>query len=298
MSATKLVDVTQQIQKFWSSLFMEELRAKTLIAGLVNKDYEGQIRAQGDTVKVSQINAIPGQNRTVGTDADSFTTNPLTTSYVDVKADRRAVAAVEVEDLVQLQSQIQIEQNGGPASPLRLKLVESIDKIMNDYIYSLVAPSTASPDHLLGSVSDFNKAALLNVRKAAAAAKWDKTKGWWMLCDPSYYNDLLSDTTMTSKDYIKEDAPTVGGQIVDKRFGFNILEDDGLAVDQALAFHPDFLHLVKQTEVRFKVSDLHSNNKFAHLISADIVYGAKLGIDGAKKHILTNAGSATGVVIA
>jgi len=45
------------------------------------------------------------------------------------------------------------------------------------------------------------------------------------------------------------------------------------------------MHLVMQTEPTFKVSDLHSNKKFAFVISVDFVFGARLGIDGDKKHI-------------
>mgnify|MGYP000881268362 CR=1 FL=1 len=44
--------------------------------------------------------------KTVGTDADSFTANKLSTSYVDLKADLRAVSAYEFDDLVEIQTRI------------------------------------------------------------------------------------------------------------------------------------------------------------------------------------------------
>jgi hypothetical protein len=299
MSQTNINTVTNQIQKFWSPLFMDELRASTLLPSLVNKQYEGEIKKGGDTVRVSQINAPVGENRTIGTDADAFSSEQLSLSYVDIKADKRAVASYELDDLSQLQSQIDAEAAGGPASKIREALVYAVNKKMNDYLYSLVAPSTSSPDHMRNSISAFDKSELLAVRLLASAAKWDKSKGWWVLADPSYYNDILSDTTLTSKDYVEGETPVVGGQVVNKRFGFNILEDNGLAVDQAVIFHPDFLHLVMQTEVQFKISDLHAQKKFGYVISADIIYGGKLGIDGSKKHILSVAsGSASAVVMA
>lgn len=299
MAKTDLSSVQNQIQKFWSPLFMDELRASQLLGSLVNKEYQGQIQKGGDTVRVSQINAPVGENRTIGTDADAFSTEALSLSYVDIKADKRAVAAYEFDDLVSLQSQIDAEMAGGPASKIREALVYAVDKQIHQYLYSLVAPSAPSPDHLIQSVTDFNKGQLLANRLLASAAKWDKTKGWWILADPSFYNDILSDTTLVSKDYVEGEAPVVGGQIVNKRYGFNILEDNSLAVDQALVFHPDFMHLVTQTTVQFKISDLHSQKKFGFVISADIIYGAKLGIGGAKKHILNTASaSATGIVMA
>lgn len=284
--------VTNQIQKFWAPMFMDELRASLLVGSLVNKDYQGEIKQGGDTVYVSQINAPKGENRTVGVDADVFGSDQLSTSRIAIAADHRAVAAFEFTDLAMLQSQI-----GQKDSDIRKALVYSVNKQINDYIYSLVAPSASSPDHLLNSVSALDAAALLVMRKLAAAAKWEKSKGWWLMVDPQYMNDLLSAQTMTSRDYTGQtDTPVIAGQIANQRFGFNILEDNGLAAGQALAFHPDFLHLVMQQSVQLKVSDLHPQNKFGFVISADVIYGAALGIDGAKKHIVsTTSASATGV---
>ena len=58
MSATTLTDVAQQIQKYWSPRFTKQLRASLLLGGLVDKSYQGEIKRQGDTVKVSQINKV------------------------------------------------------------------------------------------------------------------------------------------------------------------------------------------------------------------------------------------------
>lgn len=292
MSATTLAEVTDQVQKFWAPMFMDELRASMLIGSLVNKDYEGQIKNQGDTVRVSQLVAPTGQNRTVGVNADSFETEQLQTRYVDIKADKRAVAALEFADLVELQSQI-----GAENSKLRAGLVEAVNKQINDYLYSLVSPSTSAPDHLRNSISAFDKTELLAVRLLASQSKWGKAQNKYILADPSYYNDLLGDTTLISNDYGAEDAPVIGGQIAKQRYGFWILEDDGLAVDQAVSFHPDFMHLVTQTSVQFKISDLHSQKKFGYIISADIIYGAKLGIQGNVKHILSTASASASAVV-
>jgi len=294
MSQTNVAAVADQVQKFWSPLFMKELRASTLLPSLVNKDYEGSIQKGGDTVYVSQVNAPTGQNRIVGTDADTYSTEVLSTSRVAITANRRAVAAFEFEDLVDLQSQLSKEK-----SDIRDALVFAVGKQINDYLYSLVAPSTSAPDHLVNSVSAFDAAAVAANRLLAAQAKWEMSKGWWILADPSYYSDILAASTLVSKDYVGDETPLVGGQLVNKRLGFNILEDNGLAVDQALIFHPDFMHLVMQQSIQFKISDLHPMGKFGYAISADVIYGAGLGINGNKKHILNCASaSATSIVIA
>lgn len=290
MAVTNIGDVSDQIQQFWAPVFTKELREDLLLGGLVNKEYEGDLKNQGDTVKVSQINAPSGDLLTVGTDADSFSTEQLSTTKIDIKADKRAVAAYEFEDLVMIQSQI-----GAQDSEIRASLMHAMSKQINNYLYSLVSPSTSTPDHLLNGITDFNAAQVSAERLLAAKARWNKDKPWYMLLDPQYYSDVLNATTLTSSDFGAQDAPVISGQVAMQRFGFNILEDnsDGIltlgtsGADAALAFHPDFLHLVTQTEVQIKISDLHAQKKFGFIMSVDLVFGAKLGIDGDVKHIQT-----------
>jgi hypothetical protein len=280
MTATNLNDVQYQIQKYWSPLFTKELREKLLLGSLVNKSYQGAIARQGDTVRVSQINAPTGQLLTVGVDADSFASEAVSSSYLDIKCDKRAVASYEFMDLVELQSQISRENSEVMAS-----LRYALDKQINDYLYSLVAPSTSAPDHDVGSVTDFNASQLGAVRVLAAQAKWSMEPGWYGLLSPQYYQDQLNATTLVSSDYGAADAPTVGGMFGLKRFGFNLIEDNSRNGDYGLFLHPDFMHMVMQQEAQIKISDMHAQKKFGIVMSVDIVFGAKLGINGAVKHI-------------
>lgn len=273
MSATLLTDVSNQIQKFWAPTFAKTLRESTLLAGLVNKEYQGELKAQGDTVYVSQISDVTGELKDVGVDADSFSPEKMSTSRISIQADKRAVASVEIEDLIGLQSQL-----GGQESSIRDNLMYAIEKQVNDYLATLVSPSASAPDHQLSSVTDFNAAQIGAVRTLAAQAKWRKDKPWYLLLDPTYYQDMLNATTMVSSDYVGDQA-TPAGQIVAQRYGFSILEDNSKATDTGLAFHPDFMHLVMQQQPRFKLSDLHSQNKFGYVLSVDMVFGAALGHD-------------------
>ena len=280
MAITDLTNVQYQIATKWSPRFTKELREQLLLGSLVNKDYEGEIRMPGDTVRVSQVNAPTGELKTVGTDADTFSPEAFSTSYVDIKANKRAVAAYEFNDLVHIQSLI---DQGNPEIEASLRYAMS--KQINDYLYSLVSPSASAPDHQI-VVTDMNAAAVSGIRKLAAQAKWSMDKGWYLLVDPSYYSDILDDTTLSSSDFGAQDAPMIGGQLARQRFGFNIFEDNSRSTDYGLAFHPDFMHLVMQTEVRTKVSDQHSNHRFGYTMSVDVVFGAKLGISGDVKHIV------------
>ena len=279
MGQTNLTTVADQIQKFWSPIFRDELKESTLLPGLVNKEYQGLINQKGDTVRVSQIVRPTATRKTIGTGSDVFETSQLTTQYIDIKVDQRISVAYEFEDLAYVQSQI-----GEKDSKVKQSLFESLEIAINDYLYSLVSPSAATPDHILNGITDFNAAQLIALRKLAGAAKWPKKDGWYLLADPSYYGDLLASQTLISSEYAPGDAPVIAGQVASKRYGFNILEDDSLATDNAIAFHPDFMHLVMGTP-EIKISDLHANKQYGFVMSVNVLLGAKLGIDGDIRHI-------------
>jgi hypothetical protein len=295
MSVTNLAAVANQIQKFWAPVFMPELKAQAKLAALVNRDYEGEIKNQGDTVYVSQLVIPDAQEKTVGTDADTFESSALSTSRISIQANKRIVVAVELEDLAALQSQLDSKD-----SEIRQGLLQSCMRKLNASLYGKVAPSISSPDHLINSISDFNAVQAANAKMRASQAHWMKNKPWFCALDPSYANDFSQATTLTSRDYVADgEKIMVGGEVAIKRFGINFFEDDALAVDQAVVFHPDFLHLVMQTQPTFKLSDLHPQKKLGYLLSVDFVYGAALGIDGSKKHQLVVAdASASSVVMA
>ena len=280
MAQTNLADVTNQIQEYWSPLFTKELRETLLLGSLINREYEGEIKKGGDTVYVSQVNAPTGELLTVGTDADAFSPEALSTSRISIEANRRAVASYEFEDLVDLQSQIDKEN-----SEVRQSLLFAMNKQINTHLYSLVSPSTSAPDHELSSVTDLNLAQMSAIRVLAGAADWPRDKPWYGLCSPQYYADAMDDSTLSSRDYVGDDMPIIGGQMAFPRMGFQLLEDTSRTGDYGLFFYPDFMHMVMQQQVRVKISDLHAQKKFGYVMSVDVVFGASLGVDGANKHI-------------
>lgn len=287
MSTTLMSDVTNQIQKFWAPMFKPLLLEDNHLARLVDTSYAGELKQGGDTVYVSAISRPTASRKTVGAGDDSFSSSTLTTSRISIVADQVITASFDIQNLVDLQSQI-----GAQKSAIRDRLVEACNISLNSYLYSLVSPSSSAPDHTVTSVTDFNATQIGVIRKLAATAKWPKDDKWMLLLDPSYFSDFLNATTMTGSDYVSDRA-TESGLMGVKRFGFNVLEDNSAGlltlapagVDAGLAFHPDFLHLVMQQQPEFKISDLHPLGIHGYKVSVSMVAGAALGIEGSVKHI-------------
>lgn len=178
-------------------------------------------------------------------------------------------------------------------------MVQAISNQLNAYLYSLVAPvATPAPGNFIYGKASLAAADVAAAREMAATLKWNYSKPWYALLSPAYYTDLLLDTTFTSADFGADDRPVIGGQFGLRRYNWNIFEDNtgsGLANTpdtNGLFFHPDFLYLVAQTQPRFKISDKHAQGEFAYVMSVDWIVGAKLGIDGDKKHIVVTTEAA------
>ena len=269
---TQLDNVNGLVQEFWSPMFEKELRESTLWLGLTNDPRYSLERIKGgDTFRVSKINKPTSTIRSFGTDADSFDTNTLSTTQVNLVVNRRCTSAFEFDDLTDLFSQI--EQDN---SEIRLALLADVREQANDHIKSLISPSTSSPDHTVSSVTDYNATQLSIVRGLAAVAKWRSTgEPWFNLLSPSFYTDLMDATTLSASDTMGDGiSPMVSGSFESrKRMGFNIIEDDSLSADTGFAFIPSFLKSIAGPP-RFKVSDQHSNKRFAYIISVDFPLGA------------------------
>lgn len=275
MAKTQIGDVTNLIQKVWAPLAMDELRSKLLLASLVNREYDGEIQKKNDTVKVSIIKEVAAESKTIGTDPMTFTPATVQSTTVNVVAEKLIIASVEIDDIVDIQSQLDKGE-----SKLRESLVYGVAKKLNEYLYGKIAPIAG---HQFQSVTDFNNTALLNARKKAAQAHWPE--GWYGLVDPSYMNDLLAAQSIVSSDFV-DDKPVVAGKIGSKRYGFNIFEDDSMTnEDRAILFHPDFLLLVMQKQLEFKISDKHSSKELGYVLSAHMYCGAALSPEGDKKHM-------------
>lgn len=286
---TILNDVANQVEKFWSPIFVDELKESAVLPSLVSSEYEGEIKQGGDTVYVSMIQNAAGRRQPIAADGSHRTieAEKMATQRVAIAADQIFTASFEFDSLIDLQTQLAAPSG---KSKIREALLSGVEKQINDYLYSLIAPSTTGPDHLINSVSNFDFSQLMNVRKLASKAQWMKND-WFMLLDPDYMNNFLTDQKNVSADYAN-DLPLVGGQKQLVRSGFSILEDNsaGMATQStaggaAIAFHKTFMYLVHQTAPTFKISDLHSGYKRGYLMTVDLVGGAKLGLQGAKKHI-------------
>ncbi|MBK7380565.1 MAG: hypothetical protein IPJ03_16540 [Ignavibacteriales bacterium] len=265
MSVNGKTELDYLIPEIWSASMYDELRNSIMFANLFSRQYEGEIKNVGDTVKVQQIQAPSAEILT--DDKQQFASSALTVSQFSIVANKRASAAFEFTDLAQLQS-LSFQQQAQEALVYAIRL-----KMESDIIAGLL-PSTSAPDHDIAPASGPLAAVDLGTMRTLLSTAKVPVSNRSLLLSPSYYGDLLNATTVTSMDFVNGNSAQSG--VVASFMGFQIMEHNLLGNDIGFAIHPSALQLVMQTEVRVKISDLHSQNKYGYLLSADLVYGYTL----------------------
>ncbi len=265
---TGIAEVEEQIQKYWGPLSASQLTQTNPLLGVVNRNYEGVLRAKGDTAYVSVLRPFTGRTQTVGTDADTFVADKVSMVRTAIKADKVFYHAVELESLAELQSQLDSNDAG-----LRSLMTQAVNDQINKYLYSFVKPSIVDGSTGDSGVSTMSKDVFKGARVFAGAQKWPKDGNWFSLLDPSFYADINVDSVLANTDYVPN--PVIeGGNEFRKILDFKAAEDNSLPTAQGLFFHREWLYFVMQLQPVFKISDLHSSYKRGILLSVDVVGGA------------------------
>ena len=280
MSTTGINDLQDQIRKSWSEIFMDELHESYILQNLVSKEYEGEIEKGGDEVTITQFDTPQSDLRTIGTNADTFDPNKLTTQKMTLKADKRAVSSHKFSDITEIQTIVDPANN----PKVRQGMMRDIGRQINTYLYSLLVASASNPDHQINGQATMTEALLAAMRTKTSEAYWPVEERKYCLAGPQYYSDLLADDGLQSSDYGAADAARIAGRMSTQRYGFTIFEDNSRALSTSLdSFTSDAILYAAQTVPQIKISDLHSNEQFGFVMSIDLIFGAKQSIDGGKK---------------
>ena len=89
--------VTSFIPQLWAGALLAHLDKAHVVANLVNRNYEGEIRQCGDTVKINQIGAVTVKTYTENTDiADP---EELTTTETVLRIDKQKYFNFQIDDV-------------------------------------------------------------------------------------------------------------------------------------------------------------------------------------------------------
>jgi N4-gp56 family major capsid protein len=270
--------ITQMLPQIWSARILAKLEKNLVFAqpGVVNRDYEGDIRADGDRVHIHSFNDLTVSSYTKNSTTISY--ENLTDSRVTLLIDQSKYFAFSVDDIDT--AQIRPELIDAAADRAAYQLAEVADS----YIAGLYSgASTSAPDNTIEtsqftSTNVYQKLVELSVAMDAVNLP---AGGRFIVVPPWVKGLLLQNSSFVTA--AKPDAVLNGeiGQIA----GIRILVSNNVkttgtspVVSHMMAGHPSALAYAEQI---VNLEGLRLEGSFSDAVRGLHLYGAKV-LDGAR----------------
>jgi hypothetical protein len=258
----------------WSSRILSRLNDELVFGNVCNRDYEGEIRAYGDTVKINEIGPVTIRSYTRGSTSD-ITWEFLTDAQKELKIDQARYFAFEMEDIDKAQN-------------LGAVMAEATDEAMwglrNAIDEAIAAKYTEAGITVIGTSSSSGQdIASHNVIRAFSYAqhKLDEANvpqaGRWMVVPPWFaakmaLAGIIRDTNNS--------GILANGRIPGQFFGFNVSVSNNVsggtpAADNAriLCGYSGTISLAVQL---LNVEAVRPAKQFVDLVKGLCVYGIKV----------------------
>ena len=260
------------IPEIWSATMLSSLKKALVYAqpGVVNRDYEGEIRNGGDTVRIKSLN-----RPTIGTYTKNSTTispETLTDAQRALLIDQAKYFAFEVDDIDAAQSP------GGDLEEALREAAYGLRDVADQYVAALYTGAQSA--NQIGTVS-VTTGALAYTQLRKLATKLDEAnvpqEGRYAIVPPWYHGLLLEEDKFVRVDASGTSEGLRNG-IVGHALGFDIMKSNNAPLvtgdDYAvMAGHPSAISYAEQIA---KVEAYRPEDGFSDAIKGLHVYGAKL----------------------
>lgn len=260
------------IPKIWSARMLQYLDKAHVYANAVNRDYEGEIKAYGDTVKINSIGAITIGDYTKNTDiADAET---LTDAQVELKIDQAKYFNFVVDDIDKAQTNPKVMDTA--VNRASYGLADVSDKFLAGLYTGVDAANTigsdATPISVTGKVYE-NLVALAQKLDEASVP----TMGRYCIVPPAVYSQLLLDARFVSAGTAQTDSVLANG-VVGQAAGMTIYKSNNVpntkgAAYKIMAGHPMAIAYAEQV---VEVEAYRPEKRFGDAVKGLMVYGGKL----------------------
>ncbi len=255
------------VPEIWSRTFYDVLLATLPFADLLDHSYEGEINDLGDTVNISTIPEFA--EGTVLGEADRNDADSVTITQNQLVINNRVAKDFIVTRRSQLQSIAFMDK-------VKERAIYSILKRMQTIIVAAIIPSAATPDHQIAydTGSTLVLADMLEGKELLDTADVDGT-GRQAVLGPAQMNDIFNISSFTSSDFLlagDAGAPLASGK-VPPLVGFAMSMTTDEVGNTSFWFHPSFMTLAVQDQLRINEYDLGVDGKRATRVNVDLLFG-------------------------
>lgn len=262
------------IPTIWSARLLENLQ-KALVygqAGVVNRDYEGEIRDVGDTVRINAIGTITVSDYSKNTDINAPAALQDSSLLLRIEKAKYFNFAIDDVDRVQQRPTVMDAAMREAAYALR----DAADQ----YIATQMVTEAGVKLGTDAAPKVLNSAALAYELLVDIGIELDKQNvpraGRWVIVPPWVYGLFLKDDRFVKAGTAQTDQVLANGE-VGRAAGFSILESNNVPVNagkyRVLAGVPQAVAYAEQI---LKVEAYRPERRFADAVKGLHVYGAKV----------------------
>ena len=260
------------IPEVWSAQILTSLKKNLVYAqeGVVNRDYEGDITGQGDTVRIRSIGRPTIATYVKG--STSITPEQLTDAQRALYIDQAKYFAFEVDDIDQAQG------TGGDLETAIQAASYGLRDAADQYIAGLYTGADSA--NQIGTVS-VTTAALAYTQLRKLSVKLDEAnvpqEGRWVVVPPWYHGLLLEEDKFVRVDASGTDQGLRNG-IIGRALGFDVLKSNNapLVTGDDYAVIAGHSMAISFAEQIVKVETYRPESGFSDAVKGLHVYGAKL----------------------
>jgi len=254
------------VPELWSQKFYDTLLAALPFNDLISRDYEGEIKALGDTVNISQFPQFDLAQEIA--EDEQVDADGVTVSSQQLVINKQVVKDYIITNRAQIQS---LEH----ANALRDLASYSIMKKMQKTIIETIVPNAAAPDHAIAydSGTTLALADILEAKELLDAQNVPE-EGRSMVLGAAQANDMFNIVGFVSRDFIPAGSPLVSGQFQTPVVGFSVKMTTE-AGNTAYLFHPQFMSMAVQQAPEVKVFDLGVQGQRAERVNMTVLWGLK-----------------------
>ena len=269
------MSVATFIPELWSARLLQGLEKSHVATNLVNRDYEGQIRNQGDKVNINTLSDVAIKTYTPNSDIAS--PDDLTTTKQQLEITEADYFNIQLDDVDRVQA----------AGELMDTAMRNVAYKMNDktdsFILGKIASGVAS-GNIIGTTEIPIQVPKNNIYESIIEmrTKLDKanvpTSGRTIIIPPEIYALLLQDERFVKSDAVAGQNVLVNG-LVGRVAGFDVFESNNVVYDTNNKFWKVTAQVRTATtfaEQIVKTEAYRMEKRFSDAVKGLHVYGAKV----------------------
>lgn len=268
---------TNFVPDIWSARILTALSTKHVAGGVTNRDYEGDIKAAGDTVKITSFVDPTIGTYTAHTD---ITVEDIDDATRSLLIDQQKYFAFELDDV----EKAQVVNAGAVLAEVTKRAAYGLANTLDTFVLSTLAAgaSAAAPDHQIAEATI-----------ATASDAYIALVNWGVLLDeadipeddrfavvtPAFHGLLLKDDRFVKAGDDASAAIRQNGR-VGEAAGFNIFKSnnlpDGAGAGAGTAMIAGYKGACTLAEQIVSVEGARMEKRFADMVKGLHVYGAKV----------------------